>query len=138
VLFGDAPKHTPKSLRDFREHAKNLRKLILDENAITDVGAIELGRSPTLTRLRDLQITGTDVLGPPRTNHITDVGAAALARLPLERLMLRWNPIGDRGAAALAASPALGNLRELGLCRCGIGPAGARAWENSPEKYRLE
>jgi uncharacterized protein (TIGR02996 family) len=115
-----------------------LRQLILDENGITDVGAIELGRSTVLTQLRDLQITATDMLGPPRTNRITDLGAAALARLPLERLMLTWNPIGDRGAAALAASPALANLRELGLCRCEIGPAGARALASSPSLARLE
>lgn len=115
-----------------------LRQLILDENGITDVGAGLLGRSSTLTQLRDLQITATDILAPPRANQITSVGAAALARLPLERLMLTWNPIGDRGAAALAASPALAQLRELGLCRCGIGPAGARALASSPSLARLE
>lgn len=115
-----------------------LRQLILDENGITDEGAEQLGRSATLGQLRDLQITATDVLGPPRTNRLTDIGVAALARLPLERLMLTWNPIGDRGAAALAASPALANLRELGLCRCGIGPAGARALASSRSLARLE
>jgi hypothetical protein len=117
---------------------RGLRKLILDENGLTDTGAKLLGMSSTLSSLRDLQITATDVLGPPRANRITEFGVAALARLPLERLLLTWNPIGDRGAAALAGSPALAHLRELGLCRCAIGPAGTRALASSPYLARLE
>lgn len=52
-------------------------------------------------------------------------------------LDLSNNPIGDKGARALARSRHLENLRSIRLQRCGIGPEGVRALAASPLKDRI-
>jgi hypothetical protein len=50
----------------------------------------------------------------------------------LRSLTLDHNPIGDRGAAALAASRCLSHLEFLWIVECAIGDEGARALADSP------
>lgn len=90
-----------------------LRNLILDENAITDVGAIELGN------LRELGLCRCGI-GP--------AGARALASSPalarLETIDLTSNLIENDGAKALLNSPHLPRSMELGLSGFGRYPVG--------------
>jgi uncharacterized protein (TIGR02996 family) len=134
-------------------HLDGLRELYLSGNEVGDDGTVALGWSGNLAGLTDLDL---------RDNQVGDVGARALAQdgqherletlwlvnnqvgadgakglayaaLPrLARLYINYNPIGDEGAAAFAASPHRAALRELDLRHCGIGDAGARALAESP------
>ena len=70
-------------------------------------------------------------------NHIGPRGAAFLAASPavgcLRELNLGWvENVGDEGARALAASPHLARLCKLDLAVNKIGPKGAAALANSP------
>lgn len=71
-----------------------------------------------------------------------DDGISALAASPaladLRVLDLAESRLGDRGAAALAGSPHLGALRELVLSRTGVGPAGLAALLASPNVRSLD
>jgi uncharacterized protein (TIGR02996 family) len=72
---------------------------------------------------------------------VGDEGAAALAESPhvgnLRTLLLRHDGIGDRGAAALARSPALVSLSALSLAYNLFRDAGALALAASPHLARL-
>ncbi|MEO2091942.1 MAG: hypothetical protein ABGY75_21015, partial [Gemmataceae bacterium] len=81
------------------------------EQCIHGAGAVALAESASLTRLRDLDLSG---------HYIGDSGLIALARSPnaqsLERLAVPYNDIGelgDSGIMAVVESPHLGNLREF-------------------------
>src|SRR5262249_18718116 len=66
--------------------------------------------------------------------------AAFLAALPLtglRHLNLNSWPLGDAGAKALAANPALAGLTRLHLDSCQIGDAGAKALLASPHLQNL-
>jgi uncharacterized protein (TIGR02996 family) len=63
--------------------------------------------------------------------------AVASCRLRLEILDLCGNSVGDAGAEALAAAPALRDLAALNVRWCGVGTAGVRALGNSPHLTRL-
>ena len=72
---------------------------------------------------------------------VGDEGAAALAESPhvanLRTLLLRNDGIGDRGAAALAQSPTLLRLSALSLAFNLIRESGARALAASPHLAHL-
>ena len=72
------------------------------------------------------------------------IGAAGLAALvaalevPLVRLRVERNSLGDAGALALAAAPALASLRSLEAGHNRIGHTGAAAIAAAPHLARLE
>jgi hypothetical protein len=77
-------------------HAAHLRTLTASDSACTDAAAFELARSPHLKRLVTLFLVSGQI-GPEGAEALT------AGSLPdLEELTLRGNPIGDRGALALA------------------------------------
>ena len=79
-----------------------------------------------LPALRDLRLC---------ENRIAKEGASLLAAMPLRKLDLRANPIGNAGAIRLSGSK---TLRVLKLASCGIGPAGVVALSNLPELLELD
>ena len=130
-----------------------LRALILQANAIGELGARALGELLASTRTLQeldllgnlLQNTGAVLLADGlrangslrilnlRSNRIGDTGAERLGltlrtNRALRTLLLSWNRIGDRGAAALADGlHANSDLRELNLLENYISDEGARA-----------
>jgi uncharacterized protein (TIGR02996 family) len=91
-----------------------------------------LSRSPSLARLRRLQVMGED-LGAPL--------ARALARSPhltdLRELHLAFNRLRTAGVRALVGSPHLANLEVLGLEINVLGPGAVAALCDSPNLPRL-
>lgn len=79
-----------------------------------------------LPALRDLRLC---------ENRIAKEGASFLASMPLTKLDLRANPLGDAGAIRLSASR---TLRVVKVASCGIGPAGVVALSNLPQLLELD
>ncbi|MFT5583564.1 MAG: hypothetical protein ACI9VR_001142 [Cognaticolwellia sp.] len=79
-----------------------------------------------LPALRDLRLC---------ENRIAKEGASYLAAMPLRKLDLRANPVGNAGAIRLSASK---TLRVLKLADCGIGAAGVVALSNLPQLLELD
>ncbi len=68
-------------------------------------------------------------------NRIAKEGASLLAQLPLRKLDLRANPLGDAGAIRLSASK---SLRVLKVAGCGVTAAGVVALSDLPELLELD
>jgi uncharacterized protein (TIGR02996 family) len=142
-------------------HLGQLTALILRYGGVDDAAAAVLADTPTLTRLTVLDLYGCS-LGPagigaiassPRLKGLTDLvlgdwqdigyaGAEALdgphVQLSgLTRLHLSFADIGDAGAEALAAAPALAGLRTLDLGYNEIGTDGAWALVDAPHLQSL-
>jgi uncharacterized protein (TIGR02996 family) len=114
-------------------HLAGLRVLHLGGTQFDDEMAEELAASPYLRNLRFLDF---------QRNPIGSRGIAALAPSPIldtvTDIVLYSSPqIGDEGAAALAASEHLMELRRLLFVVVGLGPAGARAIATSPNLPQL-
>jgi uncharacterized protein (TIGR02996 family) len=114
---------------------------------------------PGFPALRELSLgwcsvepAGMELLGAARLGQLRNLdlvsagvgnkGAAALAASPhlreLRKLRLADNRIGARGAAALAQSACVGKLVDLDLGGNPIGPSGARALARSEQLANLE
>jgi Ran GTPase-activating protein (RanGAP) involved in mRNA processing and transport len=117
-----------------------LEELELVDVGLTDAGAARLAALPQLAGVTRLDLRG---------NSLTGAGVATLTASPhlasLRHLDLgggRPNPyygagdgpqpIGDRGADALAAAGLTGQLERLGLRATGLGPDGVAALGRSP------
>lgn len=89
--------------------------------------AIEVARSPFLTRLKSLELSHQD---------FGDEGMIELANSPVlrnvTRLSVQGNYLTDAGAIALANSPYLKQVTELNLSHNQFGEIGAMALINSP------
>jgi uncharacterized protein (TIGR02996 family) len=115
-------------------HLRHLVSLTAYRNPFGCDGVAALAASPLAERLNalDLQNTGAG-----------DRGVSALAasrllgRLASPGLNLSMNPVGDGGAAALAACPHLEAFAELVLRDCRVGDAGAAALAGSPHAAHL-
>ena len=83
------------------------------------------------TPVRRLQLWGLD--GAQLARFLGAPGATRLAQLDLSR-----TPLGDEGAQALAAAPALRGVRRLTLYACELGPDGVGALARSPHLAALE
>lgn len=79
-----------------------------------------------LPALRDLRLC---------ENRIAKEGASFLAGMPLRKLDLRANPLGDAGALRLSASR---TLRVLKVAHCGLSAAGVVALSALPELVELD
>jgi uncharacterized protein (TIGR02996 family) len=97
-----------------------VERLWLEVNDFGDAGVRMLADCPALAGCRELILWGN-------RQRISDAGAAALAGSPhlrnLRRLNLRDNRIGDEGVRALLASPHLAGLTELKLTTEHLGAA---------------
>jgi Ran GTPase-activating protein (RanGAP) involved in mRNA processing and transport len=108
-----------------------LKELTLDDNEIGDRGVQALAVSGVLRGVTTLILC---------SNSIGPLGAQTLAALDLPELhtlRLGFNPLGDEGIEALAASPGLANLCSLDLEGTGISPVGAHALAASPHLNEL-
>ncbi len=115
-------------------HSGQLRVIWLSANLLGDEGIAAIAEClPSLgwlergNQLAELWLS---------TNRFGAVGAAALAavlaRLPrLQKLDVRYNSIGDAGAASIAAQLGQIRLGELYLSDCAIGDAGGVAIANA-------
>jgi uncharacterized protein (TIGR02996 family) len=112
-----------------------LESLDASECGLTDAGVIALAESPLIPRLVWLRLS--------RNAGVTTAAWARLAQAPLARLeRLELNSVVpddaiDDAAEALAANPALANLRVLHLGAVTITDRGARAILDSPHLIRL-
>jgi hypothetical protein len=118
-----------------------LTTLDLYRCSIGPAGVRALATSPNLAGVRDLVLGGNSEVD--EEEGVGDALAAALAgpdvrMTRLERLHLSYCRIGDAGARALAAAPALAALRSLDLAYNQIGHAGARALAESPHLKSLK
>lgn len=115
------------------EALAGLKHLHLAENPIGPGGLAALAESPHLRGLRLLDlaqlnsarglISARDVSSFLRTLDIHE----------LRHLMLDLLPVGIRGAKLIATRDTFANLTRLGLSRCMIGDAGARALVRSKQ-----
>lgn len=142
VVPGVGAAALPPMLRRIPAHT--LRELRLDGNGVRC-------RQPKVERgpgnVIQLEIRGDNsllqaVAGLPALrslrlteNRVGKEGASILAEMPLERVDLRNNPLGDAGAIRLAATRTLTSLRLEG---CGIGPAGVVALSHIPQVSALD
>jgi uncharacterized protein (TIGR02996 family) len=101
-----------------------LQALNLSDNGVS-AAAIRLLATvrPHLTVLR----LGDNAMGPEAVEVMAASEPGCLQTLDLHR-----NPLGDRGAAALAEAPFLRTLASLDLSSCEVGDAGAAALARSP------
>jgi hypothetical protein len=111
-------------LRDRQPQVKRGPGNVIHLGLLGDNRLLEVLR--TLPALRDLRLC---------ENRIAKEGASLLAALPLRKLDLRANPVGNAGAIRLSASK---TLRVLKLADCGIGPAGVVALSCLPELLELD
>jgi len=102
-----------------------LEHLDLSGGQIGDEGLAALAESPVIQTLRRLRVVGCGI-GPVGVEALAAVGPTRL-----EELDLMDNPVGDRGAIALAGSPVVAQVRILGLTRADIGDEGAVALAKS-------
>ncbi len=133
---------------------ERLRVLDLASNQIGDAGVKALAAHPVARELRHLHLgdnsfgkgglmalaTGFPALtvldlGSSLKRKATEADVAAFAAAlsaPLRHLNLHGWPLGDAGAKALAANPALAGLTRLNVDGCSIGDAGVKALLASP------
>jgi uncharacterized protein (TIGR02996 family) len=133
---------------------ERLRVLNLDGNQIGDAGVKALAAHPVAHELRHLHLgdntfgkggltaiaTGFPALtvldlGSSLKRKATEADTAAFTAAlsaPLKHLNLHGWPLGDTGAKALAANPALAGLTRLNVDGCNIGDAGAKTILASP------
>src|SRR5262249_22559282 len=105
---------------------ERLKDLNLGLNAFGAGAASALSRNKTLSGLRELSLTRCGI-GP------REAAALGLASLPaLRTLGLGQNPIGAPGLEALLAGPLVSPLRHLDLTATNAGDAGAAAVAGSP------
>lgn len=115
-------------------HLAQLVSLTAYRNRFGSDGAAALAASPLAGRLNVLDVQNAG---------IGDRGIAALANSPLPGrlhgpgLNLSMNPIGDKGAKALAACEHLERFTELVMRECAVADAGAKALANSPHAANL-
>jgi uncharacterized protein (TIGR02996 family) len=141
-----------------------LKRLSLRDHRVGPGGLQVLLDSPRLMGLEELDLAGNRRLPPLLEILVAGEGLSRLRALDLAdsspefhlrdgsqpdgqtwgrlanlvRLGLRGaEDLGDEGAAALAGTPALGNLRSLDLAGCGLGSEGALALLRSPSLGRL-
>ena len=104
-----------------------LRRLRLNNVALTERAAHALAESSVLTQLEDIDFGW----GSYNHNQIGTAGAVAIAASPnfrkLQRIVLDHNGIGDAGLAALAASEHLPELRTISARAAAITDAGLHA-----------
>jgi hypothetical protein len=115
------------------EKLRQLTDLALDDNLLKDSGARRLASSAWVARLTRLNLAG---------NGLRVAGVQALAAsVHLEGLqsldLSRNTDFGQEGLEALLASPHLGQLTELSLNGCRVGPEGAALLLASPLVARL-
>jgi uncharacterized protein (TIGR02996 family) len=114
-------------------HLSRLQALDVSDNQVGSTGPRALAQGRGLPELTSLRLAG-NLIGPRGVKDLA--GSATLAGL--RRLDLDDNPeIGDAGAEALAASPHLGQLTSLSLCRAGLSPWGVKALAGSPHLVSL-
>jgi hypothetical protein len=111
-----------------------LSSLGLGGNLVTDEGVRAIAAGPVCAGLRELDLTRVP-FGDGLGTVVRDA-VGLLGRLPLRRLVLRGNPVGDVGAQAFSAG--FDELRELDLGGAGLGPGGAWALAAAPALGALE
>jgi uncharacterized protein (TIGR02996 family) len=138
---------------------ERLRVLDLDSNRIGDAGVKALAAHPVARELRHLRLgdnafgkgglmalaTGFPALtvldlGPSRKRKASEADVAAFVAAlsaPVRHLNLHGWPLGNAGAQALAANPALAGLTRLNADGCKIGNAGVHALLASPHLRNL-
>lgn len=128
-----------------------LRELDLSYFRIGDPGAEHLASAASTGRIEtlDLRYCGLGAKGAAalagsaafagvrrlhlQRNRITAEGVRALTRLThVEELDLRYNPVGEDGARALAEAPFAPRLRRLRLHRQDVTDAGVRVLASAP------
>ncbi len=143
-------------------HANRLEELTVGSDDLTDADWADVVASPTLTRLRVLDVEGSWRHRPGplmaaafaqcaffgtlerldlESATVGATGAAAIAEVDwrsLTLLDLTGNDIGDEGVIALASSPSMANLRGLILDRNRITDRGALAIARSPHLGPLD
>jgi uncharacterized protein (TIGR02996 family) len=138
-----------------------LRLLDVSGGGLTDASITALANGPAAAHLRVLRI-GYNPFGKPGLTALADgtrfpnlttldlrtghtgarpatlaAFAKALALPRVRHLHLDGWPLGDVGAKALAANPALANLTRLTLARCGITDPGLTGLARSPHLQGL-
>jgi uncharacterized protein (TIGR02996 family) len=149
-LFQAAPLLRRVRLQKAAEHMRawktcsSLRRLIsleFGEDDIDAAGARALAESAHLLRLTRLSLGSEPPSGGHSGNAVGDGGARAIAAAPalaqLAELDLAFNRIGDAGAQALAASPHMAQLTLLDLGDNEIGESGVQALIDSPHLTQL-
>jgi len=112
-----------------------LTTLGLAGNVVSDEGVRALAGAPPMSGLRELDLARVP-FGDGFGTVVREGGVAVLAGLPLRRLVLRGNPVGDAGAAAFARG--FEELRELDLAEAGLGPSAAWALAAAPSLGALD
>jgi uncharacterized protein (TIGR02996 family) len=113
-------------------HLQSLQTLDVSNNSLGPEGAESLARSQHLVNLRELNLAG---------NQILAAGVTALASSPtlrLTRLSIGNNLIGNEGAAAIARSPHVTEMRHLDLQSNSVANLGVEALVQSTHLMKLE
>jgi hypothetical protein len=103
-----------------------LRRLAVRDVPLGDEGCRLLARSDRITALDTLELRGCSI-GPAGASALCEARFQGVRRLGLDE-----NPLGERGARALASAPALAGLERLGLASTEMGDEALRALCDSP------
>jgi uncharacterized protein (TIGR02996 family) len=115
--------------------AANLRILRLHHRSFGKTGLAALADGKLFANLTTL---GLDLSSASKCTSKTVITFVKQLSLPrLRHLSLQGYPLGNEGAEALAANPALANLTRLALPNCEIGERGLTAIAHSPHFQRL-
>lgn len=117
------------------EAAANLRVLNLNDGKWRKGGVLALADGARFPNLTTLDIGTAYSTATTPEIALTFVKALSLPRL--RHLNLRYWPLGEEGAKALAANPAVANLTRLTLAHCDIGEKGLTAIARSPHLQGL-